>query len=71
MLPTFSIRVDVPERVAIADTSFPVKVSAEYTFGAAVQGVAVVNFSRYDEHSRSKLTNLTCFMSFSDLYATL
>lgn len=46
ILPTYSVRVDAPSQVAIADKTFIVKVTAEYTFGQAVAGVAVVKFSR-------------------------
>jgi hypothetical protein len=44
VLPQYTVRVDVPEKVASIDQFFPVKVTAEYTFGESVQGVAVVSF---------------------------
>lgn len=36
--------MDVPAQVAYADSTFPVKVTAKYTFGENVVGVAVVKF---------------------------
>ncbi|CRK95539.1 CLUMA_CG009006, isoform C [Clunio marinus] len=45
VLPTFSIDVDHADQVAISDSSFPVKITAEYTFGGATEGSAEVIFT--------------------------
>ena len=46
-MPTFSVNLVVPNQVYISDTKFPVKISAQYTFGKPVKGQAVISFSRY------------------------
>jgi Macroglobulin domain MG3 len=43
-LPTYSIKIELPDRVAIPDEVFQAKVIASYTFGEAVEGEAVVTF---------------------------
>lgn len=43
-MPTYSVNVELPERAAIPDQTFPVTVKALYTFGEAVQGQAIVTF---------------------------
>lgn len=47
-LPTYSVSVTVPARVAIPDISFPTTVEALYTFGEAVEGEAIVTFYKYE-----------------------
>lgn len=44
ILPTFSVKVSVPNNVAISDNTFTVKIEAQYTFGKPVQGIAIVKF---------------------------
>lgn len=46
VLPTYSVSIDVPQQASVVDRTFPVKITADYTFGQSVQGVAVVTFSR-------------------------
>lgn len=46
VLPTYSVSVTVPSEVPFSDSKFPVTVTAAYTFGENVVGVAVVTFSQ-------------------------
>lgn len=49
MLPSFSVDVDVPERVGISDVTIPVRISAQYAFDKTVlEGKAVVKFSEFE-----------------------
>lgn len=43
----FTANVVVSEFVAIADGSFPVRVTVDYTFGKTMHGLAVVSFKRF------------------------
>lgn len=49
------MRLDNPSKVAMTDGSFPVKVTAEYTFGQSVQGVALVRFTLWQWYGSSVL----------------
>lgn len=44
ILPTYDVKVELPERVPIPDGTFETKVIATYTFGEVVEGEAVVTF---------------------------
>jgi uncharacterized protein YfaS (alpha-2-macroglobulin family) len=50
VLPSYSVKVEVPTKVAIPSLTFQTKVIAEYTFGESVEGVAVVTFSMYYDY---------------------
>jgi Macroglobulin domain MG3 len=44
VLPTYSVNIQFPERVALPDQTFDFTVEALYTFGEAVEGEATVAF---------------------------
>jgi hypothetical protein len=48
VLPSYSVKVEVPKIAAIPSLTFQTKVIAAYTFGESVEGVAVVTFLKSD-----------------------